>query len=136
MLWVDNLANNKYSYNTNKSAFLRLMRKTAEIVLEEKNVIPQLAWSNLCKLSFVKGNPSNKLKVAQKEYCKRILEEEIRLLSPKYVVMLTSGWEYVYLKYLDGGTPPTQIAEYTWDKNHKAQKFMIGNVTYITSQHP
>jgi len=136
MDWVNNLKGNKKGYNTNNSAFWRVIKKTAESVLNTNDAIPKIAWSNIYKVSYHKGNPDEKLKRMQKESCKLILEKEIELMSPKFVVFLTSGWEEVFIKYLNGGTEPKPIETVKWKDKHFSKSYKIGEITYITSVHP
>jgi hypothetical protein len=135
MQWVNNLKGDE-KYNTNNSAFWRIIIKTAEKTLDTKDVIPRIAWSNLYKVSYHKGNPDSKLKTQQKKYCKQILEKEIELFSPKFVVFLTSSWEKVFLKHLNNGTDPIPIKTIKWSDKYYSKSYKIGNITYVTSQHP
>lgn len=136
MKWVSNLENNNDGYNTRKSAFWRIIKATTETLYPKKEWYSIIAWSNLYKISFEKGNPNEKLKLAQKEYCKKILEEEINILSPKYVVFLTSGWDKVFLKHLNEGTDPIQENSILWNEKYYSKSYTINNVTYISTKHP
>lgn len=136
MDWVNNLGGNTNGYNTNTSAFWRVIKRTSENVLDTDNAIPRIAWSNLYKISYHSGNPDSKLKKMQKDYCKRILEKEIELMNPKYVVFLTSGWEKVFFKYLNNGTIPIPNETIKWSGKYFSKSYKIDNITYITSPHP
>lgn len=136
MIWIDNLKGNQKGYDTKKSAFWRVILKTSENVLQKKDVTSRIAWSNLYKISYQKGNPDEKLKEVQKECCKRILEQEIKALSPKYVVFLTSFWEKVFLKHLNNGVEPIPKKTIKWGSKYYSKSYKINDVTYIASQHP
>jgi hypothetical protein len=136
MEWVNNLKGNTKGYNTNNSAFWRVIKKTAQNVLKTDNAIPKIAWSNIYKISYHSGNPDSKLKKMQKEYCKLILEKEIELMSPKYVVFLTSGWEKVFFKYLNNGIEPIPTNTIKWKGENYSKSYEIGKTTFITSSHP
>lgn len=136
MDWIENLTGNKEGYNTNKSAFWRVIKKTSQNVLEDTDVISRIAWSNIYKISYRKGNPDEKLKKVQKEFCKRILQKEIELLEPKFVVFLTSNWEKVFLKFLNNGIEPKPMKTIKWSKKYSSSSFQIGKITYISTQHP
>lgn len=136
MQWVNNLDGNSDGYNTRTSAFWRVIKKTAENVLKTKDVIPRIAWSNLYKVSYHEGNPDSKLKTQQKEYCKKILEKEIEILSPKFVVFLSSNWEKIFLNHLNNGIELSHINSVKWSDKYYSKSYRIGITTYITSQHP
>lgn len=136
MEWVDNLDGKKKGYNTRKSAFWRVIRKTAQNILKEKDVISRIAWSNIYKISPDSGNPNRKLQRIQKDYCKKLLKKEIELFKPKYVVFLTSYWETDFVEYLNNGIKPKVIETKIWGKNHESSSFKIENIIYIISQHP
>ncbi|MFL0203011.1 hypothetical protein [Tenacibaculum maritimum] len=136
MQWVDNLDGKKKGYNTRKSAFWRVVRKTAQNILKEKDVISQIAWSNIYKISPDSGNPNGKLQKMQKDYCKKLLKKEIELFEPKYVIFLTSYWESEFIQYLNNGIKPTLIETKKWGTNHESSSFKIDDIIYIISQHP
>ena len=135
MEWVENMAGRRDVYNTNKSAFWRMIREIST------NFFPNhwweyVAWSNLYKLAPAhQGNPSAKLRKAQLESCKEILETEIQVLSPQNVVFFTSGWETDFLKYLNGGIAPTPVITKGWDK-YFTSMYEIKERKYIVSPHP
>jgi len=136
MEWVQKLKGDK-KYSTKKSAFWRVIEKTAQNKLKTKDVFSKIAWSNLYKVSYKKGNPDDKLKKTQKEYCKKILEKEIEIFSPKYVIFLTSKWEKIFLKYLNGGIKPEPFKTLNWSSNkYSSKSYKIREITYITSHHP
>jgi uracil-DNA glycosylase len=136
MQWVDNLDGKKKGYNTRKSAFWRVIRKTAKKILADNDVISRIAWSNIYKISPDSGNPNGKLQKIQKDYCKRLLRKEIELLEPKYVIFLTSFWETEFMEYLNNGIKPKLIETKIWGKNYESSSYKIGDIIYLTSQHP
>jgi hypothetical protein len=136
MDWVTDLKGNKNGYNTNKSAFWRVIIKTSQNKLGDNGVISKIAWSNLYKISVRKGNPTENLKRKQIELCKEILTTEIKLLMPKYVVFLTSGWENPFLKNINNGTEPKSIKTIKWGGKYYSKSYFINGINYITTPHP
>ena len=99
MKWVGKLENSIKGYNTRKSAFWRIIKNVSEYKYGKSEWHNKIAWSNLYKLSFEKGNPDAKLKKSQLENCKKILETEIEILKPKYIVFITSKWDIAIRKF-------------------------------------
>ena len=143
MVWVQNLegvtvtADGKPAYNTKKSSFWRTIKRIALGCRpdSEDNWTSYIAWSNLYKVSPGEGNPGGVLKGKQSGYCKEILAKEIEILSPKYIVFLTSGWESDFLCYLNKNQPPQKIGEEAWG-GYKSELYKIDGVYYIASYHP
>ena len=98
MRWVTDAQGAK-EYNTNKSAFWRVIRMTtADLSIancQSPNWSSYLIWSNLYKVSpKEKGNPSSRLKRIQLEYCKKLLAEELSHFSPKRLLFL-AGMDWI-----------------------------------------
>ncbi|OUD24858.1 hypothetical protein [Flavobacterium psychrophilum] len=136
MKWVGKLENNVKGYNTRKSAFWRIIKRVAEHKNGKNEWFSKIAWSNLYKLSFEKGNPNEKLKKNQIEICKKILETEINILNPKYLIFFTSSWEQEFVKYLTNGKKRDNEINLKWGKNYKTFGFTVDNLNYIISVHP
>ncbi len=136
MAWVSNLESNTNGYNTRKSAFWRVTKGIAKSINNSEKWYLDIAWSNVYKVSFHKGNPSQNLKNQQKQFCKSILEKEVKILSPEYVIFLTSGWEKVFLKHLNDGVIPSPIKTQKWGHRYYSKLYSIGKTKYITSFHP
>ena len=135
MEWINNLSGNTNGYNTRKSAFWRLIKKVTEGYYPEK-WYSHIAWTNLYKIAPWKGgNPNGKLQKAQRKYCFELLKKEIEILSPKYVIFLTSGWERPFIKYLNDSEKLNIIEENKWDK-YKTSLIEINDIKFITSYHP
>ncbi|MDR1381865.1 MAG: hypothetical protein LBJ47_10380 [Tannerella sp.] len=136
MRWVDTLEGNRREYNTRKSAFWRVIKGVSRRLYPE-DWYAHVAWSNLYKLSpyIKKGNPDSRLRGEQLAVCKKILEKEIEILSPKHVVMFTYDWECCFLKYLNDGKAPECVATEVWDR-YKTCVYRIGDTIYIVSPHP
>jgi hypothetical protein len=128
MMWV---ADPKKPYYKT-SAFWRVIKRIAEIKNGNEEWYSKIAWSNLYKISLEKGNPSGKLIEQQIESCKEILNTEIEILNPKYVIFLTSGWENRFIETIQ--LPKEK--EVIWGKNYKTIGYSINNRVYITSVHP
>lgn len=135
MEWVNNLSGNTEGYNTRKSAFWRLIRKVTEIYYSEE-WYSKIAWTNLYKVAPWKGgNPNGKLQNVQRKHCFDIFRKEIEILSPEYVILLTSGWEWSFMKHLNGSGSLKIIDEKTWGK-HKTILTEIDGISFIISHHP
>jgi hypothetical protein len=103
--WVeDDWGINSEDYQPQRSAFWRVSRKLS-VVLSGNTIDPanSIVYSNLYK--FAKkggGNPSEKLAQAQYEECKLILEAEIDLYKPKFIVFLTGrNWAKEFLDFMN-----------------------------------
>lgn len=133
--WVKNLRGTNDIYNTNKSAFWRVISKISESTYSN-NWYSDVAWSNLYKLApWEGGNPNASLRRIQEDHCKNILAKEIEVLSPKFVIMLTSGWEREFLKHMNDGKDIKHKEVVNWG-NYTSNLYHINNVYYITTQHP
>ncbi len=135
MEWVQNLEGSRNSYNTKKSAFWRTVKQVS-LCYYPTNWYSNVAWSNLCKLApYTGGNPSNRLYYEQLDACQKILAKEIEVLSPKVVVMLTSGWEKDFLYNLNDNVHPQSETTVDWDGN-QTKLYQIKGTLFIASPHP
>lgn len=135
MEWIENLSGNSNGYNTRKSAFWRVIKKVAE-VNNPKEWYSHIAWSNLYKVAPWKGgNPNANLQSKQRDYCYQLLKTEIEVLSPEYVILLTSRWEWSFLKYLNDWNDISPISNVKWGK-YKTSLYHINGTNFIVSQHP
>ena len=135
MEWVSNLEGDE-QYNTNKSAFWRVIKRVSQHYYPNKEWYSNVAWSNLCKISpFNGGNPNDKLYYEQLKSCQKILAKEIEILSPKYVIMLSSGWEKDFMYYLNDNNHTKSVAKINWD-GYETKLYKIKDTIFITSQHP
>lgn len=135
MEWVNNHWGNTYEYNTRKSAFWRLIKNVTETYYPEK-WYSNIAWTNLYKVAPYKGgNPKGKLQNSQRKYCFDILKKEIEILTPKYVIFLTSGWECTFIEHLKGSEEMKIVDEKRWGK-YETTMIEINGIKFIKSQHP
>lgn len=133
MKWMVDAEGQK-GYNSKDSAFIRLLRKVSLKYYNKEDWFNQIAWSNLYKKSPSKGNPSKKMMKSQNDICARILDAEIKILKPKYVVFLTSGWEHFYINKI--GLDRDDISNtIKWDK-YELWTREKDDITYIMSYHP
>ncbi len=133
--WVHNSWGNKDGYNTKRSAFWRLIVKVAETFYSD-DWYKKIAWSNLYKIAPKSGgNPSDKFQSLQREDCVKLLKEEIKVLAPEYVIMLTSGWEAPFIEDIKKGKEFKFINSYKWNK-YQTTLIEIDKVKYIISCHP
>jgi hypothetical protein len=105
MLWVTDLAGKTDSpYNTNRSAFWRVLREITGILTGATGATwpSQLAWTNLYKASPAAGwNPGADFQVAQREEAIDLLRRELDSLQPQRVLALTgANWIGPFIKPL------------------------------------
>lgn len=136
MKWVSNLENNKKGYNTRNSAFWRVIKRVSQFKNGKEDWSSKVAWSNLYKVSLEKGNPTIKLKRQQESICKEILKTELKILKPKYVIFLTSGWERNFVKHLIKDLPVDQQENVKWGDKYTTHGYLIDEVIFITTSHP
>lgn len=136
MQWVENAEGNREGYNSNRSAFWRVIKQVAQHYYSD-NWSSYIAWSNVCKVAPQGGNPNDSLYYAQLEDCKKILKTEIEVLSPKFVIFLTGeNWAVDFLRFLNGGRDTHSIQTENWcDYECKVYQF-DDKITYIRSEHP
>lgn len=138
MTWVENNAGaNGNSYNTNRSAFWRVIRQVTQSFYPKEHWSSYVAWSNVCKVApFAGGNPNDSLYYAQLDTCQKILEIEIEILSPRVVVFFTgNSWSRDFLKHLNHGQELNPVDEKSWC-GYKCMVYLIDGVTYIQTEHP
>ena len=149
MIWVENCAKQESSdtYNSNRSAFWRLIRRIARFHHKIDNVdrfgdLKKIAWSNICKVAPNSGNPNDSLYYAQLDIAEKILETEIKYLSPKYLIFLT-GWSWAadtitYLTKQSKEDIENRIDWLEWGHNNKYRtgRLEMDNTVFIISEHP
>ena len=149
MIWVENCAKQEssYTYNSNRSAFWRLIRRIARFHHKIDNVdrfgdLKKIAWSNICKVAPYSGNPNDSLYYAQLDIAEKILETEIKYLSPKYLIFLT-GWSWAadtitYLTKQSKEDIENRIDWLEWGHNNKYRtgRLEMDNTVFIISEHP
>ena len=97
MAWVTDLAGPNDGYNTNRSAFWRVLRRIVlsgtSTGLDDARWSSRLAWTNLYKVSPAAGwNPGADLQRAQRSFAIDLLSREIEEFAPRRVLALTGGW--------------------------------------------
>lgn len=142
MKWVQNhfddpnYKKGQKDYNARNSAFWRVIRSVTKKVHPLENWYSKVAWSNLYKVSFEEGNPDGKLKAEQDLLCKQILAKEIEILSPRFVVFLTSNWEWSFVKHLNGGREHKWISSHQWAGEYESKVCEVNGIVFICSVHP
>jgi hypothetical protein len=109
MTWVTECWGNNDNYNTRRSAFWRVIRRTiaglglADVDTDDWPSV--LVWSKLYKIApAVGGNPSSALCDMQGAHCTRLLRAEIEAYRPQRLLFLTGiGWAE---PFLEGWTVP------------------------------
>ena len=135
MEWVHKKEGSNNRYNTKTSAFWRVIKQISQHYFPTE-WYSYVAWSNLCKIAPSKGgNPNNKLYYEQLDSCRQILSKEIEILSPKAVVMLTSGWDKDFLYYLNDNIQPKSEMTLDW-YGYQTILYKIKGILYISSPHP
>ena len=134
MEWVHQLEGARDTYNTKKSAFWRLIKNVSFDFLCKEDWYNYVAWSNLFKIApWEGGNPNSILRQLQSDTCVSILHEELRLLKPDAIILLTSGWEALYFDSL--GLSESNRNVQKW--NHYSSFYQIHNgILFIQSVHP
>lgn len=139
MQWVEDCADGKEEYyNSNRSAFWRVIRRTASHFYPFDE-LQHICWSNVCKISPYRGNPNDPLFYAQLPVARRIMQRELEIFSPKHVVLLTGqGWAQDFLYFLNGNQHTKSIASYLWgyDNQYHVKVYKIGNIFFYLSEHP
>jgi hypothetical protein len=62
--------------------------------------------------------------------------KEIEILSPKFVVFLTSGWEWGFVKSLNKNQEPEWIASHKWGNEYEVRICKVNDTYFIRSLHP
>lgn len=140
MQWVEDCAGGKEEYyNSNRSAFWRIIRGVASNFYPDGDELLNICWSNVCKIAPDASNPSDGLFYTQLPAARSIMQREIEIFSPKHIVLLTGvGWCRDFLYFLNGNMHAKSIASYKWgNKGEYAVKvYNIGGIFYYVSEHP
>lgn len=140
------------NYYTKRSPFWRVIRDVSirwvknNYPMEknpEENWWSYVAWTNLYKISPESYNPDSNLRDDQFVDCVKILETELRILSPKFVVFLTGDWADRFIKneeFLKELKPIKEKAPEKWGNDGKNiyedRVYEIGEYVCIISLHP
>ncbi|GAB6394121.1 MAG: hypothetical protein MdMp024_0433 [Bacteroidales bacterium] len=138
MKWVEDKWNNREGYNTKKSSFWRVIKDITKAFYPQEDWYNYVAWSNVCKIApSGGGNPDDESYYNQLPACQKILQKEIEVLSPKYVVFLT-GWDWAkdFVSYLNGNKEPEKSESIQWSDDYSADMYRIKDTTCIVSKHP
>ena len=142
--WVEknmNQSSKQGKYNANNSAFWRTIKEITQNAYHIQNDwSSKIAWSNLYKVSpQKKGNPTSKQERLQFQYCEKILQTEIEILQPQFVIFLTSKnvTNFIHDNY---GPTGNSIHSDLFIKSSKSNKYIklykIKDMYFITSYHP
>ena len=136
MSWLATSTTNN-NYNWRQSPFWRLISKVSQDYTEGE-WFNGIAWSNLCKIAPSEaGNPSDSLYDAQLSACQKILKSEIKILSPKFVILLTGdSWAKDFLSYLDDKKTCSPIDKVEWGNNYTMEIYLINEVYFLRTEHP
>lgn len=143
MRWVHEREHDKNKYNTKRSAFWRVVKKTTEAHLPKINDdwFSHVVWSNLFKVSpnNTGMNPNPKLRDLQREDCISIFRKELEIFKPEIVIMFTGGWEGFFLKNLMGLDKQNNLPEpdnvIPWSK-YETKQYFVDNLNIIVTEHP
>jgi len=104
MAWVAEAAGCSDGYNTNNSAFWRVIKMVSKALgvwaqAEEERWSSRLVWSNLYKISpQAGGNPSDALCALQEPGCTELLRQELIEYAPERVLFLTGmTWAWPFM---------------------------------------
>ena len=136
MSWLATSTTNN-NYNWRQSPFWKLISKVSQDYTEGE-WFNGIAWSNLCKIAPSEaGNPSDSLYDAQLSACQKILKSEIKILSPKFVILLTGdSWAKDFLSYLDDKKTCSPIDKVEWGNNYTMEIYLINEVYFLRTEHP
>ena len=99
--WVEKHSGSKDKYNTNKSAFWRVIKSVSVDLFGVKEWYKYISWTNIYKFAFGIENPDGYLQRLQRNFSCKMLDEEIKYLEPDIIIFLTSNWEWFYNKHLN-----------------------------------
>ena len=137
MQWIYDCAGTDNKYNSNRSAFWRIIRQVARGFYPSGEELLHVCWSNVCKIAPDGANPDNYLYYDQLPACQRIMQKEIEIFSPKHVVLLTGkGWAHDFLFFLNDSKEYLPIASYTWGSRYCVKDYKIGEVFFYLTEHP
>lgn len=74
------------------SSFWHFARQLSRIAGGDGGSLSNLAWSNVCKIGVVKGNPGMSLQLAQWELACRTLAYEVDIWRPHLAVFVSEGF--------------------------------------------
>jgi len=135
MSWLENHP----SYNWQRSAFWRVVSNVSQSYTQGE-WFNGIAWTNLYKIApYDGGNPSNRLCYEQLPICQKILKNEIEILSPKFVILLTGeNWAKDFLPYLNGEKECNPISTIEWGKNNEylINLYNFNGVYFLQTEHP
>lgn len=134
--WIVDLFNNPdEDWSPYSSAFWRLTKRVCTALFNDTSneVIQHIAWTNLYKISnAAKGNPTARLMNVQFELALEIFKQEIELLQPQFVLLLTNTkWANPFLENLDLKRIATSATF-----NYVELIARYKNTNIIVSQHP
>lgn len=141
MVWVKEMEGNA-KYDTKRSSFWRVIRSVARNFYPD-NELEHIAWSNLYKLALNDDSkkdqkPPMKLRRLQMLDACEILNKEVEILSPKFVVLMT-GIDMAdnFISGLNGNEWPENqvVAKEDW-AGYSATVFQIGQHYVILTEHP
>ena len=138
MTWVyDSVRQHWDNYNTNRSAFWRIICGVASAFYPHGDELSYVAWSNVCKIQRAGGkNPTGKMFALQIKTCEKILDKELEVLRPRIVVLFIGEYgKREILTYLNGGTMPVRVEKKAWVR-YFARAYSIRDVVYICTEHP
>lgn len=139
MQWVYDCAGANNRYNTNRSAFWRIIRQVARGFHPSDEELRHVCWSNVCKIAPDGANPDNELYRIQLDVCRRIMRKELEIFSPKHVVMLTGqSWARDFLYFLNDGQHTQSVASYPWgsESRYAVKVYEIADTFFYLSEHP
>ena len=143
MQWVtDQWSNKTEKYNTNKSAFWRVIRGVVAGLrisdFEETSWPSHLVWSNLYKVSpEAGGNPGKVLCRIQEEGCIELFNLELATYTPSRLLLLTGyEWASPFLPDTDGA--PEDVTGFQYVKRIGTRRVSPDKqpIRYVVAEHP
>jgi len=132
MRWVTDMAGSGHHYNTNHSAFWRVLRSCSlsQLGADEADWPDNLAWTNLYKVAPAAGwNPGSDLQLAQRRAAIELIQIELEALRPLRILALTgASWLRPFLE--------TFIDDIEWCTGLVEGVGRRGSTAVVVSRHP
>lgn len=117
----------KCGYNYKKSSFFSSSRDVLYKLSNDRisDWYSHIVWSNVYKLSPLRGNPNDKLRGVQIDTCSKILNAEIDYFKPTHILFITGGWGRKIIQSLSFSQIPT---DNVFTKPWKSHVRFVGKV--------
>ena len=125
-------------FGCNKKAFWSFAKRLSRLTGGDSDKLENIAWSNLCKIGSVSGNPNQELVDAQRDLAVETLRQEWVELKPTLVVCVTEDYQENLIREAlgvvegkDGFQPRETSAGVLWTR-----KAANGMPAFLWMKHP